>query len=95
MSNLKYMKELNNLTRMDETIKGPIPRWQKKCLESSNSSINLSLNASRKAMSGSFANTSTSKTPTKHSEIRTKKTPKGSKKSPSKYILILGLIWRM
>jgi hypothetical protein len=32
------MKELNNLTRMDEAIKGPVPRWQKKCLESSNSS---------------------------------------------------------
>lgn len=37
MSHLKYMKEINNLTRMDETIKGPLPRWQKKCLETSNS----------------------------------------------------------
>ena len=38
MSHLKYMKELNNLTRMDEAIKGPVPRWQKKCMDSSNSS---------------------------------------------------------
>ena len=35
MSHLKYMKELNNLTRMDEAIKGPVPRWQKKCMETS------------------------------------------------------------
>lgn len=85
MSHLKYMKEINNLTRMDEAIKGPLPRWQKKCLESSNSSINLSVNSSRKTANGSFANTTTGKTPTKKNDSRTKKTPsKGSKKSPSR-----------
>ena len=30
------MKDLNNLKRMDDAIKGPVPRWQKKCLENSN-----------------------------------------------------------
>ncbi|KOC68087.1 Cell division cycle protein 20 like protein [Habropoda laboriosa] len=85
MSHLKYMKEINNLTRMDENIKGPLPRWQKKCLETSNSSINLSINASRKITNGSFVNTTAGKTPTKKSDTRTKKTPsKGSKKSPTK-----------
>ncbi|XP_024942935.1 cell division cycle protein 20 homolog isoform X2 [Cephus cinctus] len=85
MSHLKYMKELNSLTRMDDAIKGPAPRWQKKHLEASNSSINLSLNASRKVISGSFVNTSNGKTPTKRSDIRTKRTPsKANKKSPSR-----------
>nr|XP_012151434.1 PREDICTED: cell division cycle protein 20 homolog isoform X2 [Megachile rotundata] len=85
MSHLKYMKEINNLTRMDEAIKGPLPRWQKKCLESSNSSINLSVNSSRKTANASFANVTTGKTPTKKNDSRTKKTPsKGSKKSPSR-----------
>ncbi|XP_015515119.1 cell division cycle protein 20 homolog isoform X2 [Neodiprion pinetum] len=85
MSHLKYMKELNSLTRMDEPVKGPVPRWQKKCLEASNSSINVSINSSRKIMSGSFANSTTSKTPTKRSETRGKKTPaKATKKSPSR-----------
>ncbi|XP_008213300.1 fizzy isoform X1 [Nasonia vitripennis] len=92
MSHLKYMKELNNLTRMDEAIKGPVPRWQKKCLETSNSSGNISLNNSRKAMSTSMAsnsNTSTGKTPKKGVENQNRgtkaKTPsKGSKKSPSR-----------
>ncbi|XP_006622956.1 cell division cycle protein 20 homolog isoform X1 [Apis laboriosa] len=82
MSHLKYMKEINNLTRMDETIKGPLPRWQKKCLETSNSSVNI--NSSRKISNGSFANSTTGKTPTKKNDNRTKKTPsKTSKKSPS------------
>ena len=85
MSHLKYMKEINNLTRMDEAIKGPLPRWQKKCLETSNSSVNLSINSSRKIANGSFANTTTGKTPTKKNDSRIKKTPsKGSKKSPSR-----------
>lgn len=85
MSHLKYMKEINNLTRMDETIKGPLPRWQKKCLETSNSSVNLSINSSRKITNGSFANSTTGKTPTKKSDTRMKKTPsKTSKKSPNR-----------
>ncbi|XP_054006881.1 cell division cycle protein 20 homolog [Hylaeus anthracinus] len=85
MSHLKYMKEINNLTRMDEAIKGPLPRWQKKCLETSNSSANLSINSSRKVTNGSFANTTTGKTPTKKNDTRTRKTPsKGSRKSPSR-----------
>ncbi|XP_076280648.1 cell division cycle protein 20 homolog isoform X1 [Lasioglossum baleicum] len=85
MSHLKYMKEMNSLTRMDENIKGPLPRWQKKCLETSNSSVNLSSNASRKLTNGSFMNSTTGKTPTKKNENRAKKTPsKGLKKSPSR-----------
>ncbi|KZC11004.1 PREDICTED: cell division cycle protein 20 homolog [Dufourea novaeangliae] len=85
MSHLKYMKEINNLTRMDENIKGPLPRWQKKCLETSNSSVNISVNSARKITNGSFVNTTTGKTPTKKNDTRTKKTPsKGSKKSPSR-----------
>lgn len=89
MSHLKYMKELNNLTRMDEAIKGPLPRWQKKCLETSNSSnvSNISLNSSRKVMAGSFTNPSTGKTPTKKNDVKTKKTPsKGNKKSPGRTV---------
>ncbi|XP_012276998.1 cell division cycle protein 20 homolog [Orussus abietinus] len=85
MSHLKYMKELNSLTCLSENIKGPMPRWQKKYLETSNSSINASSNSSRKAMSSSSANSTTGKTPTKHPEMRTKKTPsKSVKKSPSR-----------
>ncbi|XP_035726610.1 cell division cycle protein 20 homolog [Vespa mandarinia] len=86
MSHLKYMKELNNLTRMDEAIKGPLPRWQKKCLEASNSS-NVSLNSSRKVMSGSCMNTTTGKSPTKKYDSKNKKTPsKGNKKSPGRNV---------
>lgn len=97
------MKEINNLTRMDETIKGPLPRWQKKCLETSNSRYyfiillkikyvslyymylySVNINSSRKISNGSFANSTTGKTPTKKNDNRTKKTPsKTSKKSPS------------
>ncbi|XP_014223832.1 cell division cycle protein 20 homolog isoform X1 [Trichogramma pretiosum] len=90
MSHLKYMKELNTLTRMDDAIKGPVPRWQKKCLETSTSSAaNMSLNTSRKAMnvtSANNSNNSSGKTPKKGIEIRNgKKTPsKNSKKSPSR-----------
>ncbi|XP_014206813.1 cell division cycle protein 20 homolog [Copidosoma floridanum] len=90
MSHLKYMKELNSCTRMDDAIKGPVPRWQKKCMDSSNSSsANLSLNNSRKAMntsSMSNCNSSSAKTPKKGLENRnSKKTPsKGNKKSPSR-----------
>ncbi|KAG7201958.1 hypothetical protein KM043_004662 [Ampulex compressa] len=70
---------------MDEAIRGPLPRWQKKCLESSNSSINSSINSSRKITSGSAAMSTTGKTPNKRSDIRTKKTPsKGTRKSPSR-----------
>lgn len=36
MSQFKYLKEINNLTRMDEAVKGPVPRWQKKVLDVSN-----------------------------------------------------------
>lgn len=86
MSHLKYMKELNNLTRMDEAIKGPLPRWQKKCLETSNSS-NISLNSSRKVVSGSFMNTTSGKTPTSKNDAKNKKTPsKGMKKSPGRSV---------
>ncbi|XP_029659332.1 cell division cycle protein 20 homolog isoform X1 [Formica exsecta] len=90
MSHLRFMKELNNLTRMDEAIKGPIPRWQKKCMETSNLSINLSLNSSKKGLtSSSFTSSVSGKTPTKRSDGKTKKTPsKGTKKSPSKIISI-------
>lgn len=87
MAHLRYMKDINNLTRMDEAIKGPLPRWQKKCLEVSNSSSSstLSLNSSRKLSNASLNNASNGKTPTKRLDLRTKKTPsKGSKKSPSR-----------
>ncbi|XP_066588824.1 cell division cycle protein 20 homolog [Prorops nasuta] len=86
MSHLKYMKELSSLTRMDDGIKGPLPRWQKKCLESSSSSVNMSINSSRKAMSISTSNIERSgKTPKKANDLKSKKTPsKGSKKSPSR-----------
>ncbi|XP_011265571.1 cell division cycle protein 20 homolog [Camponotus floridanus] len=85
MSHLRFMKELNNLTRMDETIKGPTPRWQKKCMETSNLSINLSLNSSKKITSNSFTSSATGKTPTKRSDCKTKKTPsKSTRKSPSR-----------
>ncbi|XP_032678729.1 cell division cycle protein 20 homolog isoform X2 [Odontomachus brunneus] len=82
MSHLRFMKELNNLTRMDDSIKGPPPRWQKKCLENSNSSINLSINTSKKVLSSSSI---FGKSPIKKNDGRTKKTPsKGSRKSPSR-----------
>ncbi|XP_017889126.1 cell division cycle protein 20 homolog [Ceratina calcarata] len=85
MSHLKYMKEINNLTCMDENIKGPLPRWQKKCLETSNSSINASINSSRKATNASFASINMTKTPSAKNDSRNKKTPcKGSKRSPAK-----------
>ncbi|XP_076658822.1 cell division cycle 20 protein fzy isoform X2 [Halictus rubicundus] len=84
MSHLKYMKEMNSLTRMDENIKGPLPRWQKKCLETSNSSVNLSINASRKLTNGSFMNSTTGKTPTKKNENRAKKTPSKGRSTPAK-----------
>lgn len=85
MSHLRFMKELNNLTRMDETIKGPIPRWQKKRTETSNLSINLSLNSSKNVKSSSFTSSTSGKTPTKRSDAKNKKTPsKGTKKSPSR-----------
>lgn len=63
--------------------KGPLPRWQKKGLENSTNSINISLNSS-KAKSNSSTNCSTSKTPTKRhggSDVVRKKTPS---KTPSK-----------
>ncbi|KMQ92753.1 cell division cycle protein 20-like protein [Lasius niger] len=79
------MKELNNLTRMDDAIKGPTPRWQKKCLETSNLSINLSLNSSKKVTSSSFTSSASGKSPTKRSDSKTRKTPsKGTKRSPSR-----------
>ncbi|XP_069696576.1 cell division cycle protein 20 homolog isoform X2 [Periplaneta americana] len=85
MSQFAFANELKNCVRMDEPItKGPIPRWQKKCLEASNSS-NTSLNISKKT-SASF-NGSLSRTPSKRNlsaeNAGTKKTPsKTPKKSP-------------
>lgn len=35
MSHLRYMKELCNATQMNDAIKGPVPRWQKKNMEKS------------------------------------------------------------
>ncbi|XP_057318779.1 cell division cycle protein 20 homolog [Microplitis mediator] len=84
MSHLRFQKELSNITRMDDAIKGPVPRWQKKCLETS-TNMSLSLNNSRKPMStSSMMNVIAGKTPTKRTEIRSKKTPKSGKKSPSR-----------
>lgn len=38
MAGYNFMNELNNVVRMDEPItRGPMPRWQKKCVDSSNS----------------------------------------------------------
>ncbi|XP_015188503.1 PREDICTED: cell division cycle protein 20 homolog [Polistes dominula] len=86
MSNLKYMKELNSITRMDEAIKGPVPRWQRKSSDIPNTS-NISINSSLKAMSGSFMNTTVGKTPTKKNDSKNKKTPsKVNKKSPGRNI---------
>ncbi|EGI58529.1 Cell division cycle protein 20-like protein [Acromyrmex echinatior] len=83
MSHLRFMKELDNLTRMDDAIKGAIPRWQKKCMEASNLSINHSLNSSKKITS--FTSSVSGKTPTKKNDCKTKKTPsKYIKKSPSR-----------
>ncbi|KAG5336019.1 CDC20 protein, partial [Acromyrmex heyeri] len=83
MSHLRFMKELDNLTRMDDAIKGAIPRWQKKCMEASNLSINHSLNSSKKITS--FTSSVSGKTPTKKNDCKTKKTPsKCIKKSPSR-----------
>ncbi|KAK0162363.1 hypothetical protein PV327_008707 [Microctonus hyperodae] len=85
MSHLRYQKELSNITRMDDAIKGPMPRWQKKCFESStNSSVSSTTNISRKGITSSMANINLGKTPTKRPEIRTKKTPKSGKKSPGR-----------
>jgi hypothetical protein len=37
MSQFAFANELKNCVRMDEPItKGPIPRWQRKCIEASN-----------------------------------------------------------
>ncbi|XP_071575371.1 cell division cycle protein 20 homolog [Temnothorax nylanderi] len=52
MSRLRFMKELDNLTCMDDAIKGAVPRWQKKCM--SNLSVNISLNSSKKVTGCSF-----------------------------------------
>lgn len=87
MSQFTFANELKNCVRMDEPItKGPIPRWQRKCIEASNLS-NTNLNVSKKKASTSF-NASLSKTPSKWNvsgeSIATKKTPaKTPKKSPS------------
>jgi hypothetical protein len=37
MSQFAFANDLKNCVRMDEPItKGPIPRWQRKCIEASN-----------------------------------------------------------
>ncbi|XP_011142016.1 cell division cycle protein 20 homolog isoform X2 [Harpegnathos saltator] len=85
MSHLRFMKELNNLTRMDDPIKGPLPRWQKKCLENSNSSLNMTMNSSKKVVGNSFSSSISGKSPVKKVDSKIKKTPsKGSRKSPTK-----------
>ncbi|PSN50320.1 Cell division cycle protein 20 [Blattella germanica] len=87
MSQFAFANELKNCLKMDEPItKGPIPRWQKKRLESSNSS-NATLNNSKLKLPTS-CNTSLSKTPSKRNiageTIATRKTPgKTPTKSPS------------
>ncbi|KAL0126868.1 hypothetical protein PUN28_005312 [Cardiocondyla obscurior] len=85
MSHLRYMRELDNLTRMDDAIKGAVPRWQKKCMEASTLSGNISMNSSKKVTNCSFVSSTSGKTPTKKNDSKTKKTPsKYTKKSPSR-----------
>ncbi|XP_077264432.1 uncharacterized protein LOC143898678 [Temnothorax americanus] len=88
MSHLRFMKELDNLTRM--------PAWttrskarsrndKRNALEASNLSVNISLNSSKKVTGCSFTSSTSGKTPTKRSDCETKKTPfKCTKKSPNK-----------
>ncbi|KAG8231860.1 hypothetical protein J437_LFUL011765 [Ladona fulva] len=49
MTHFQYLNDLNNLVKMDEITKGPLPRWQRKCLDESNTSLasNVSLNTTR------------------------------------------------
>ncbi|XP_071442348.1 cell division cycle protein 20 homolog [Hetaerina americana] len=58
MSHAQYFNELNNLVKMDDSMKGPMPRWQRKYLESANSSMNVSLNSttSNKSLSAKTPN---------------------------------------
>ncbi|XP_020292214.1 cell division cycle protein 20 homolog isoform X2 [Pseudomyrmex gracilis] len=86
MSHLRFMKDLNSLTRMDDAIKGPTPRWQKKCMDTSNLSANLTLNTSKKSVNCSITSNISGKTPIKKTENKTKKTPSktGTRKSPSR-----------
>ncbi|KAJ9576587.1 hypothetical protein L9F63_025518, partial [Diploptera punctata] len=64
MSQFAFTNELNNCLKMDGPLtKGPLPRWQRKCLESSTSS-NTSLNISKSKLSTSV-NASFSKSPNK------------------------------
>ncbi|XP_075227152.1 cell division cycle 20 protein fzy [Lycorma delicatula] len=63
MSQFSFINDLNAAVKMDEPLtKGPVPRWQKKCLESSFSNINLTLNSS-KSKSSTINSTVSSKTP--------------------------------
>nr|CAD7396308.1 unnamed protein product [Timema cristinae] len=82
MAQCNFLNEIKNCVRMDDPLtKGPLPRWQKKRLEASNNSINLSnVNNSMNKLSASF-NTSNSRTPSKQGGVATKKTPS---KTPSK-----------
>ncbi|KAF5278625.1 hypothetical protein FQA39_LY00667 [Lamprigera yunnana] len=76
---------MNSLLTLDGPLtKGPIPRWQRKCLENS-SVVNSTLNSS-KQRSISSSNTSHNRTPKKGIEgdiLRVKKTPKTPRAKPS------------
>ncbi|XP_014286017.1 cell division cycle protein 20 homolog isoform X1 [Halyomorpha halys] len=85
MAQFTFVNELNNVLRMDDPIRGPVPRWQKKGDGSNNSIINSSLDTSK--IKGNYA----SKTPKKMDNRKTpsktpSKTPKNSpdSKTPGK-----------
>lgn len=89
MSQFSFMNDLNNAVRMDEPLTKAVPRWQKKCLESSSGNVNLSLNSSKSTLN----TTNNSKTPKRNDsktadKMNAMKTPlktpsKTPKKSPS------------
>lgn len=86
MSQFNFFNEINSALTMDgEITRGPLPRWQKKMMEASATSLNGSVNATRSVLSVSY-NTSFSanpptKTPGKNGEAKNKKTPTPSKGS--------------
>lgn len=85
MSHFSLERDFVNVMKMDAPItKGPLPRWQRKVLENSTSSVNNSLHNISNSVNNSFiSNTGTSnnKTPNK-TPGKTKSTTPGRNKTP-------------
>ncbi|XP_013783667.1 cell division cycle protein 20 homolog [Limulus polyphemus] len=87
MSHFALEKDINNALRMDGPITvGPVPRWQRKALENSTSSVNNSLNASQSltsSLSQSALNISSNQNVTSNNKTP-KNTPGKSKSTPGR-----------